>query len=118
MIRGRLKRAQVAVNVAMLSMPLVPFALAAHLPLATHLLPRYTSDAYRLSYFGLLILTSILWAVAVEHYGLASLEHHFRGNGDVRTAFKACLATYLAILATTFFYRATTFSRLFIWLSG
>ena len=118
MIRGRLKRAQFAVNVAVLSMPLVAFALAGYLRFATHLLPRYSSDADPFSYFGLLILSSILWAIAVEHYGLASLEHRFRGKGDVRTAFKACLATYLAILATTFFYRATTFSRLFIWLSG
>ena len=118
MIRCRLKRAQFAVNVAVLSMPLVAFALAGYLRFATHLLPRYSSDADPFSYFGLLILSSILWAIAVEHYGLASLEHHFSGKGDVRMAFKACLATYLAILATTFFYRATTFSRLFIWLSG
>ena len=118
MIRGRLKRAQFVVNVAVLSTPLVAFALAGYLRFATRLLPRYSSDADPFSYFGLLILTSILWAIAVEHYGLGSLEHHFRGTGDGRTAFKACLATYLAMLATTFFYRATTFSRLFIWLSG
>src|SRR5215471_5518482 len=103
MIRGRLKRAQFAVNVAVLSMPLIAFALAGYLRFATHLLPRYSSDADPFSYFGLLILSTILWAIAVEHHGLASLEHHFRSKGDVRTAFKACLATYLAILATTFF---------------
>ena len=118
MIRGRLKRVQFAVKVMVLSMPLVAFALAGYLRFATHLLPRYSSDADPFSYFGLLILTNILWAIAVEHYGLASLEHHFRSNGTVRTAFKACLVTYLAVLATTFFYRETTFSRLFIWLSG
>lgn len=118
MIRGRLKRAQFALNLTVLSMPLVAFALAGYLRFATHFLPRYSSDADPFSYFGLLMLTTILWAIAVEHYSLASLARYFRRIGIVGTTLKACLATYLAVLAMTFFYRETTFSRVFIWLSA
>src|SRR5215469_14236590 len=118
MIRGRLKRAQFAVNVAVLSMPLVAFALAGYLRFATHLLPRYSSDADPSSYFGLLLLTTILWAVVFDHYELASIENQFLAQGRIRRILVACFATYLAVLAVTFFYRGTAFSRVFIWVSG
>jgi Undecaprenyl-phosphate glucose phosphotransferase len=118
MIRGRLKRTQLCVNLATLLTPLFAFGLAGYVRFATRLLPRYSSDADPFSYFGLLILTSILWAIVVEHYGLASLEAHSRGKANIRAVTKACMVTYLAVLAITFFYRETTFSRLFIWLSG
>jgi Undecaprenyl-phosphate glucose phosphotransferase len=118
MIRGRLKRVQFALNLAVLATPLAAFCLAGYLRFATHLLPRYSSDADPSSYFGLLLLTTILWAIIVEHYELASIENHFFAKGRVRRTLVACLATYTAILAMTFFYRETSFSRVFIWLSG
>jgi Undecaprenyl-phosphate glucose phosphotransferase len=118
MIRGRLKRVQFVLNLAMLATPLAAFCLAGYFRFATHLLPRYSSDADPSSYFGLLLLTTILWAIVVEHYQLASLENHFLGKGTVRRGLMACFATYLAVLAVTFFYRDSTFSRVFIWLSA
>ncbi|MGC2765474.1 MAG: exopolysaccharide biosynthesis polyprenyl glycosylphosphotransferase [Candidatus Acidiferrum sp.] len=118
MIRGRLKRVQFALNLTVLATPLAAFSLAAYFRFATHLLPRYSSDADPSSYFGLLLLTTILWAIVVEHYELASIENHFLAKGRIRRVLVACFATYLAVLAVTFFYRDTTFSRVFIWLSG
>jgi Undecaprenyl-phosphate glucose phosphotransferase len=118
MIRGRLKRVQFVLNLAVLATPLAAFCLAGYLRFATHLLPRYSSDADPSSYFGLLLLTTILWAIVVEHYELASIENHFLAKGRVRRTLVACFATYVAVLAVTFFYREATFSRVFIWLSG
>jgi Undecaprenyl-phosphate glucose phosphotransferase len=118
MIRGRLKRAQFTLNLVVLSTPLAAFALAAYLRFATHSLPRYSSDADPSAYFGLLLLTTILWAIVVEHYGLAAIENHLLARGQIRRAMLACLVTYAAVLALTFFYRESTFSRVFIWLSG
>jgi Undecaprenyl-phosphate glucose phosphotransferase len=118
MIRGRLKRAQFALNLAVLATPLAAFCLAGYLRFATHLIPRYSSDADPSAYFGLLLLTTILWAIVVEHYELASIENHFLASGRFRRVLVACLATYVAVLAVTFFYRGTAFSRVFIWLSG
>jgi Undecaprenyl-phosphate glucose phosphotransferase len=118
MIRGRLKRAQFALNLAVLSTPLVAFILAGYFRFATRLLPRYSSDADPSAYFGLLLLTTILWAIFAEHYELARIENHLSTNGKIRRVLKACLATYVAVLAMTFFYREATFSRVFMWLSG
>jgi Undecaprenyl-phosphate glucose phosphotransferase len=98
--------------------PLAAFALAGYLRFATHALPRYSSDADPSAYFGLLLLTTILWAIVVDHYELASIENHLFARGQIRRALMACLVTCVAALALTFFYRDSTFSRVFIWLTG
>jgi Undecaprenyl-phosphate glucose phosphotransferase len=118
MIRGRLKRAQFSLNLVVLCMPLVAFSLAAYFRFATQLLPRFSSDADPSAYFGLLLLTTIFWAWAVENFEPFSIENHLFLNGTVPRTLKACLTAYVAVLAVTFFYRETTFSRVFIWLSG
>jgi Undecaprenyl-phosphate glucose phosphotransferase len=118
MIRGRLKRAQFGFNLVVLSTPPAAFALAAYFRFATHLLPRYSSDADPYSYFGLLFLTTIVWAIAVEQYDLASIQTHVQPVGRIRKAFAACAITYVAVLAMIFFYRGIPFSRVFMWLSG
>jgi len=118
MIRGRLKRAQFTLNLLVFFMPLLAFSLSAYLRFATHLLPRYSTDADPSAYFGLLLLTTIFWAVACEHYEVASIEHHLASTGKVRPIVAACFVTYVAVLAITFFYRASGFSRLFIWSSA
>jgi Undecaprenyl-phosphate glucose phosphotransferase len=118
MIHGRLKSAQFALNLAVLSMPLAAFGLAAYFRFATRSLPRYSTDAEPSPYFGLLILTTIVWAIIADHYELASIENHLLATSRIRRVLSACLATYLAVLSITFFYRDTFFSRIFIWLSG
>lgn len=117
MIRGRLQRAQFILTLAVFSMPLAAFALAAYLRFATRLLPGYSSDADPSSYFGLLFLTTVLWAIASEHCELLSIENQLWAAGKIRSAFRASLITYIAALSVTFFYRESTFSRVFIWLS-
>jgi len=118
MILGRLRGAHFTRNIVVYLMPLAAFSLAGYFRFATHLIPHYTSDVDPSPYFGLLLLTTFLWAIIAEHYELASIENHFSPNGKLRRALKACLATYIAVLAITFFYRDTTFSRVFMWLSG
>jgi len=116
-MRGRLKLAQYGLTLALFLVPLVSFAVAAYLRFATHLLPRYSSDAEPSSYFGLLLLTTILWALITEHYELNSIETQLLAKATAGRVFLACVLTYVAVLSITFFYRGTTFSRLFIWLS-
>ncbi len=118
MIHGRLKSVQCTLNLAVLSTPLAAFGLAAYFRFATRALPRYSTDAEPSPYFGLLILTTIVWAIIADHYKLASIEDHLQSSGRIRRVLSSCVATYLAVLAVTFFYRDTSFSRVFIWLSG
>jgi Undecaprenyl-phosphate glucose phosphotransferase len=118
MILGRLKSAQFTCRLVVYLLPLAAFALTAYFRFGTHLIPHYTSDVDASPYFGLLLLTTFIWAIVADHYELASTEIHLLSNGKVRRGLKACMTTYIAVLAITFFYRDTTFSRVFIWLSG
>jgi Undecaprenyl-phosphate glucose phosphotransferase len=118
MIRRRLNNARFVLRLTIFSMPLAAFGLAAYLRFATHLLPRYSSDADPSSYFGLLILTTVLWAIIAEHQKLVAIEYPCFDNRKIRSVVTACLITYMAVLSITFFYRDFTFSRVFIWLTG
>jgi Undecaprenyl-phosphate glucose phosphotransferase len=118
MIRRRLNNVRFVLTLTIFSMPLAAFGLAAYLRFATHLLPRYSSDADPSSYFGLLILTTVLWGIVAEHQKLVAIEYPFFAARKIRSVLGACLITYLAVLSITFFYREFTFSRVFIWLSG
>jgi len=117
MIRRRLNTARFVLTLTIFSMPLAAFGLAAYLRFATRLLPRYSNDADPSSYFGLLILTTVLWAIVAEHRKLVAIEYPCFGNRKIVSVLVACLITYLAVLSITFFYRDFTFSRVFIWLS-
>ncbi len=118
MIRGRLKRAQMFVTVAVFLLPLASFAVAGYLRFGTHLIPHYSSDADSSPYVGLLLLTTVLWAVIAEHYELTSLEQILVVQGKNHRILLSCFTTYAAVLAITFFYRDSTFSRVFIWISA
>jgi Undecaprenyl-phosphate glucose phosphotransferase len=118
MIRRRLKSAHSYLSLTVFLMPLAAFGVAGYLRFATHLLPHYSADVDSRPYFALLLLTTILWAIVSEHFGLTSIENHFLVSPKSRRVLNACLVTLVAVLAATFFYRDITFSRLFIWMSG
>jgi Undecaprenyl-phosphate glucose phosphotransferase len=118
MIRRRLKNATFALNVVVFLMPLVAFGLAGYLRFGTRLLPRYSADVDPRPYFLLLLLTTVLWAIVADHFQLTSIENYLLETLRVRQVLKACLLTLGAVLAGTFFYRVTTFSRIFIWSGG
>jgi Undecaprenyl-phosphate glucose phosphotransferase len=118
MIRGQLKRAKFFLTLIVFSVPLFSFLVAGYLKFATHLFPRYSADADARTYLGLLLLTTLLWALSSEHYGLTTIESHLHPQGQFHRIVLACLSTYAMVLSVTFFYRQTTFSRMFIWLSA
>lgn len=66
------------------------------------------------SYFGLLVFATIAWSIAVENGELCSTRYILMSGGNVYAAFLATLVTLFAELVIMFFYRATSFSRLFV----
>lgn len=118
MIRRRLKSAHFYLSLVVFLMPLCAFVVAGYLRFGTHLLPRYSADVDSGPYFALLLLTTVLWAIVAEHFGLTSIEGHVRAGSKPLRVLNACVITFVGVLAATFFYRDTTFSRLFIWTSG
>jgi Undecaprenyl-phosphate glucose phosphotransferase len=65
-------------------------------------------------YFGLLMFATVAWSVAVENCGLCSPKYILTSGGNVYAAFLATVMTFFVELLLMFFYRATSFSRLFV----
>ena len=99
-------------------LPALAFGVAAYLRfvLAAPALESASVDPRQ--YFGLLLLTVVVWAVVSEHFGLCTVEHLFAPVGKTRKVVLASVVTYAAILVAAFFYRGASFSRVFIGLTA
>jgi Undecaprenyl-phosphate glucose phosphotransferase len=73
-----------------------------------------SSDIDPYPYFGLLVFATIAWSIAIENYGLCTMKYILMSGGNVYAAFLATLGTLFAELVIMFFYRATSFSRVFV----
>ncbi|SPE25603.1 Undecaprenyl-phosphate glucose phosphotransferase [Acidobacteriia bacterium SbA2] len=73
-----------------------------------------SSDIDPYPYFGLLTFATIAWSIAIESYGLCTTKYILMSGGNVYAALLATLMTLFAELVIMFFYRATSFSRLFV----
>src|SRR5215467_6603518 len=118
MIRSRLKRMQFFLTLAIFSTPLIAFSIAGYIRFGTRLLPRYSSDADPFPYFGLLLLTTAVWAISSEHYNMTLIDFSLRTGSALQRAALACLSTGACVLSAIFFYREATFSRIFVWISA
>jgi exopolysaccharide biosynthesis polyprenyl glycosylphosphotransferase len=101
-----------------LLLPLIAFAGAAYVRFAFSLLPSPVGDVDSAPYFGMLVFTTLVWAIAAEHFGLMDVEGLFAAGGKTRRLLSACAVTYASITTATFFYRGITFSRLFVLLGA
>lgn len=72
------------------------------------------SDIDPYPYFGLLIFGTIAWSIAIESLGLSTTRYILTSGGNVYSAFVATLITLFSELVIMFFYRAVSFSRLFV----
>lgn len=96
--------------------PALAFAFAAYL--------RFGVDEARgpqvdQRFYGMvLLLNTLAWVIAVEHYDLCDLEELFREYTGIRKTLSACIATYAVLLGVLFFYRQQSFSRLFFVVSA
>src|ERR1700730_5906777 len=118
MVRGRFNRTRLLLRFVVFLLPAAAFALAAYFRFSFTALyiPTAAIDSY--SYVGLLLVATITWALVVEHYHVCDLEQIFAPSGKTKRTLVACSVTYCAVLAAAFFYRNTTFSRLFIFVSA
>lgn len=114
MIRRKLNRDEFTLRFITLLLPGIAFGLAAYIRFASGLLPLKKQGPGPYPYVGLVIITTIVWAIASEHYKLNKFEMLFASRGKSWRICMACAVTEVIVLAITFFYRETDFSRLFI----
>jgi Undecaprenyl-phosphate glucose phosphotransferase len=118
MIRRRLNYLGFFMRLTTLLLPLVAFAVAAYFRFVSGLIPLVDGGVDPADYFGLLLFTTIIWAVMVDQFRLSHFDVFFSVRSSVRNAVGACASTYVAVLGATFFYRSSSFSRLFVAISA
>lgn len=64
------------------------------------------------------LLTTLVWAIAAQHYRVLQLEELFRENTGIMKSFAAVSATYVSVLCVLFFYRQQNISRVFFAISA
>ena len=107
---GLLNRTVFNVRLMTLVLPLLSFMIAGAIGW-----PRIVaSDLDPYPYFGLLMFGTIAWSIAIESCGLTTTRYILTSGGNVYSAFVATLITLFSELVIVFFYRAVSFSRLFV----
>jgi Undecaprenyl-phosphate glucose phosphotransferase len=99
-------------------LPLVAFTTAAYVRLV--LLRRVLSqpDYDPRFYFVVLLVATLVWAIAAETYGLCDIEELFREYTGLKKVIPACAMTYVVLSCILFFYRQQNLSRVFFALSA
>ncbi|MGH9454080.1 MAG: exopolysaccharide biosynthesis polyprenyl glycosylphosphotransferase, partial [Terriglobia bacterium] len=118
MIRRRLNTISFFLRLATYTLPVLSFGIAAYIRFFSGLIPLWSKGVDVIDYFGLLFFTTIVWAVVVDRYGLVNHDLFLSERRFTVTAFWACSLTYLAVMCSTFFYKSTNFSRLFVAISA
>jgi Undecaprenyl-phosphate glucose phosphotransferase len=70
------------------------------------------------SYWGVLLLTTIVWAIAAEEAGLWNVEQLYSPGGKSRRLLEALGFTYAIVMAVGFLYRGASYSRVVIGISA
>ena len=118
MLRRRMDLMSFSLRLAIFLLPAPAFVTAYYVRFLSGLIRRPIHDV-SLSAYGLLLMsTAIVWAIAADHYKLTQVSQLFASQGKTRQIAFACIATYVAVLSIVFFYRESSFSRLFIALSA
>jgi Undecaprenyl-phosphate glucose phosphotransferase len=114
---GRLNAHLFWTRIACNLLPLLAFSIAYLVRFAGFI--RFDSTDYEPKfYFGLLILTTVVWAIVADHYQLASGDAGLEERGDIRRVVLAYAMTHLILFSFLFFYRVQTFSRVFLVISA
>jgi Undecaprenyl-phosphate glucose phosphotransferase len=92
--------------------PIVAFGSAGYIRFNTDYFSHV--DIKNRSYIALVIFVTLLWALVVKHLQLDRIDTLIRIRTGVRTSLVATAYCTVATLSALFFYRDTTFARLFI----
>ncbi|MFZ3212982.1 MAG: sugar transferase [Terriglobales bacterium] len=112
MTRRSINLIQFWLKVGLFSVPALAFALAGYIRFYSGHFAQADPDLR--SYEDLTIFVTLLWALVVEHLRLNRIETLLTLQTGVITATKATIYCVLFAMSGLFFYRGTSFARLFM----
>src|SRR5579863_6823126 len=117
MIRSRLSYVRFYLRILTLLLPAFAYFIAIKVRFGFFFLTG-ASQAGLPSYWGILLLTTIVWAIAAEESGLWNVEQLYTPGGKSRRLLEAIGFTYAVVMAMAFLYRQATYSRLVVGVSA
>jgi Undecaprenyl-phosphate glucose phosphotransferase len=118
MIRSRLSYVRFNLKILTLLLPACSYFIAVKVRFGFNLFFFRTSAAGLPSYWGIVLLTTIVWAIAAEESGLWNVEQLYAPGGKSRRLLEALAFTYAVVMALGFLYRQASYSRLVIGISA
>jgi len=112
MTRRTINLTQFCLTIASFTIPTIAFAAAGYIRFLSGYFTQADVSLY--SYFRLTVLVTLLWALIVEHLGLNRIETLLALHTGILTAAKATVYCAGLLLSALFFYRGTSFARVFI----
>jgi Undecaprenyl-phosphate glucose phosphotransferase len=114
MIRSRLSFARLYLKVVTLLLPACAYVIAVKLRFGFNLLFSRTAPSGLPSYWSIVLLTTIIWAIAAEESGLWNVEQLYTPGGKSRRLLEALAFTYAVVMAAGFLYRQASYSRIVV----
>jgi Undecaprenyl-phosphate glucose phosphotransferase len=118
MIRSRLTYVRFKLKILTLLLPACAYFIAVKLRFGFNLFYSRGTAASLPSYWGIVLLTTIVWAIAAEESGLWNVEQLYAPGGKSRRLLEAIAFTYAVVMAIGFLYRNASYSRMVVGISA
>src|ERR1700730_3113164 len=118
MIRSRLSYVRFYLKILTLLLPACSYFIAVKVRFGFNLFFFRTATPILPSYWGIVLLTTIIWAIAAEESELWNVEQLYAPGGKTRRLLEALAFTYAVVMAIGFLYRQASYSRLVVGISA
>src|SRR5579864_6791632 len=118
MIRSRLSYVRFYLKILTLLLPACSYFIAVKIRFGFNVLFFRSAPSGLPSYWGIVLLTTIVWAIAAEESELWNVEQLYAPGGKTRRLLEALAFTYTVVMAAGFLYREATYSRLVVGISA
>ena len=118
MIRSRLSYVRYYLRILTLLLPACAYYIAIKVRFGFNVFFPRSAPAGLPSYWSIMLLTTIVWAIAAEESGLWTVEHLYAPGKKSRRLLEALAFTYAIVMALGFMYRQASYSRLVIAISA
>jgi Undecaprenyl-phosphate glucose phosphotransferase len=118
MIRSRLSFARLYLRLVTLLLPACAYFIAVKLRFGFNIMFSRSGAPGLPSYWGIVLLTTIVWSIAAEESGLWNIEQLYAPGGKSRRLLEALAFTYAVVMAAGFLYRQASYSRIVIGISA
>lgn len=118
MIRSRLSVASLYLKVVMLLLPACAYIIAVDVRFGFNPFSSRPPVGGLPSYWGVLLLTTVIWAISAEEWGLWTIEAQYAVGGKTRRLLEALAFTYAVVMVAGSLDRQESYSRLVIGISA